>query len=148
MKIKLLDRSANSDLDDITFAAWLRKNNQSENSIRNFWNLIIQPTLNSDSERASADVCFMIFQEGVLNSKGASDIGYAKVGLSILLNKEVKDYLGGKITLIKAKELIIQKTRQYAKRQFTWARGHMKSWEKIYSPDTNDLFKKAVNKIS
>ena len=62
--------------------------------------------------------------------------------------KEIKYYLQGKITLIKAKELIIQKTRQYAKRQFTWARGHMKSWERIYSPDTNDLFKKVVNKIS
>ena len=42
----------------------------------------------------------------------------------------------------------MQKTRQYAKRQFTWARGHMKSWEMIYSPNTNDLFKKAINKIS
>ena len=62
--------------------------------------------------------------------------------------KEIKYYLLGKITLIKAKELIIQKTRQYAKRQFTWARGHMKSWEMIYSSDINDLFKKTVNKIS
>jgi len=62
--------------------------------------------------------------------------------------KEIKDYLRGKITLTKAKELIIQKTRQYAKRQFTWARGHMKSWEMIYSSDINDLFKKTVNKIS
>lgn len=61
--------------------------------------------------------------------------------------KEIKDYLQGKITLIKAKELITQKTRQYAKRQFTWARGHMKSWETIYSPNINDLFKKAINKI-
>jgi len=62
--------------------------------------------------------------------------------------KEIRDYLQGKITLIKAKELITQKTRQYAKRQFTWARGHMKSWEMIYSSNINDLFKKAVNKIS
>ena len=62
--------------------------------------------------------------------------------------KEIKDYLQGKITLIKTKELITQKTRQYAKRQFTWARGHMKSWEMIYSPNINDLFKKAINKIS
>ena len=46
-----------------------------------------------------------------------------------------------KITLIKAKELVKLKTRQYAKRQFTWARGHMKSWEMIYSPNINDLFK-------
>ena len=62
--------------------------------------------------------------------------------------KEIKDYLKGKTTLIKAKELIAQKTRQYAKRQFTWARGHMKSWEKIYSSNINDLFEKAINKIS
>ena len=62
--------------------------------------------------------------------------------------KEIKDYLQGKITLIKAKELIKQKTRQYAKRQFTWARGHMKSWEMIYSKNINDLYKKAINKIS
>ena len=62
--------------------------------------------------------------------------------------EEIKDYLKGEITLIKAKELIAQKTRQYAKRQFTWARGHMKSWDKIYSSDINDLFEKAINKIS
>jgi tRNA dimethylallyltransferase len=62
--------------------------------------------------------------------------------------KEIRDYLQGRITLIKTKELITQKTKQYAKRQFTWARGHMKSWEMIYSPNINDLFKKTINKIS
>ena len=62
--------------------------------------------------------------------------------------KEIRDYLKGKTTVIKAKELICQKTRQYAKRQFTWARGHMKSWEMIYSPNINDLYKKTINKIS
>ena len=61
--------------------------------------------------------------------------------------KEINDYLLGKTTLNKAKELIIQKTRQYAKRQFTWSRGHMKSWEMIYSQNINDLYKKAINKI-
>jgi len=61
---------------------------------------------------------------------------------------EIKAYSQGKLTLIETKELIAQKTRQYAKRQFTWARGHMKSWEMIYSPNINDLFDKAINKIS
>ena len=61
--------------------------------------------------------------------------------------KEIKDHIDGKITLIKAKELIKLKTRQYAKRQFTWARGHMRSWEMIYSPNFDDLFKQAINKI-
>ena len=61
---------------------------------------------------------------------------------------EIKAYLHGKSTLNATKELVAQKTRQYAKRQFTWARGHMKSWEMIYSPNINDLFNKAINKIS
>ena len=54
----------------------------------------------------------------------------------------------GKITLGKSQELIKQRTRQYAKRQFTWARGHMKSWEMIYSTNIDDFYKKAINKIS
>ena len=62
--------------------------------------------------------------------------------------KEIKEHLKGNLTLIETAELIEQKTRQYAKRQFTWARGHMKSWMMIYSPNINDLFKIAINKIS
>jgi len=61
--------------------------------------------------------------------------------------KEINGYLMGKMTLVKTKELITQKTRQYAKRQFTWARGHMKLWDTIYSSNINDLFKKSINKI-
>ena len=62
--------------------------------------------------------------------------------------KEIKNYITQKITLIETKELIKLKTRQYAKSQFTWARGHMRSWESIYSPNFDDLFKQAINKIS
>jgi len=62
--------------------------------------------------------------------------------------KEIKNYLNGKLSIEEAKQLIIQKTKQYAKRQFTWSRGHMKSWDKIYSSNINDLYKKALNKIS
>ncbi len=62
--------------------------------------------------------------------------------------QEIKNFLNKKITLIDTKELIAQKTRQYAKRQLTWARGHMKSWEMIDSLNINDLLKKTINKIS
>ena len=62
--------------------------------------------------------------------------------------REIRDYLRGKASLVATKELIVQKTRQYAKRQFTWSRGHMKSWDMIYSLNSNDLYKKAINKIS
>ena len=62
--------------------------------------------------------------------------------------REIKDYLQKRITLLEAKKLISQRTKQYAKRQFTWARGHMKSWNKVYSPNINDLLKKSINIIS
>ena len=62
--------------------------------------------------------------------------------------KEIKDHLQGKASLTATKQSIQLKTRQYAKRQFTWARGHMKSWNMIYSANINDLYKKAINKIS
>ena len=45
--------------------------------------------------------------------------------------KEIGRLLNGEINLVEAKERIFIKTRQYAKRQTTWARGQMTSWQKI-----------------
>ena len=45
--------------------------------------------------------------------------------------KEITNLLNKQCTLEQAKELITIKTRQYAKRQATWARGQMQSWQKI-----------------
>jgi len=39
-------------------------------------------------------------------------------------------------------EKISIKTRQYAKRQSTWARGNMMSWLKLYPQDLNEFLKK------
>ena len=45
--------------------------------------------------------------------------------------EEIGKYLRGELQLSEVKERIYIKTRQYAKRQTTWARGQMKLWEKI-----------------
>ena len=45
--------------------------------------------------------------------------------------KEISNLLDKQYNLEQAKELIAIKTRQYAKRQATWARGQMQSWQKI-----------------
>jgi len=50
--------------------------------------------------------------------------------------QEIGKYLDGELNLSETKERICIKTRQYAKRQTTWARGQMQSWYKI---DPNDL---------
>ena len=62
--------------------------------------------------------------------------------------REIKDYLSGVLNLVQAKELINIKTRQYAKRQVTWARGHMLDWNKVYSNSFSSLSKKILKVIS
>ena len=62
--------------------------------------------------------------------------------------KEVRDYLSGVLNVQQTKELINIKTRQYAKRQVTWARGHMSDWDKQYSNTFSYLFKKILKVVS
>ncbi len=91
-----------------------------------------------------------MFNDGAI--KEVKKFGKIKIDTNLSSNKiigikEISDYLHGKTSLIKTKELVAQKTRQYAKRQFTWFRGHMKSWETVYLTNINDLYKKIANKI-
>ena len=62
--------------------------------------------------------------------------------------QEITKYLDGNLTLDQCKELINIKTRQYAKRQNTWARGHMKNWNKLYSKNFSILLKKSLKAVS
>ena len=55
---------------------------------------------------------------------------------------ELTQYLNKTINLDQAEELISIKTRQYAKRQATWARSRMTSWKKINPNTIADLIKK------
>ena len=60
---------------------------------------------------------------------------------------ELTQYLQNQIDLEKAIELISIKTRQYAKRQATWARSRMISWTKI-NPNEISRWIKKINKSS
>ena len=55
---------------------------------------------------------------------------------------EIKEYLEKKLDLKDVIEKISIKTRQYAKRQSTWARGQMSNWNKISSKDLKKFLKK------
>ena len=55
---------------------------------------------------------------------------------------ELTQHLDKKINLDHAQELISIKTRQYAKRQATWARSRMTSWEKINPTKIANFIKK------
>ena len=55
---------------------------------------------------------------------------------------EIKEYLQNTADKEDITEKISIKTRQYAKRQMTWARGHMKEWKKINPNRLNNFLKK------
>ncbi|MDB2514838.1 tRNA (adenosine(37)-N6)-dimethylallyltransferase MiaA [Candidatus Pelagibacter bacterium] len=55
---------------------------------------------------------------------------------------ELTQYLNNQINLEQAQELISIKTRQYAKRQATWARSRMISWKKINPMKISDFIKR------
>jgi tRNA dimethylallyltransferase len=60
---------------------------------------------------------------------------------------ELKQYQKNEITLNEARELIAIRTRQYAKRQATWARSRMVNWNKI-NPNEISTWIKKINKSS
>ena len=55
---------------------------------------------------------------------------------------EINDFIKKRTDQDEVIEKISIKTRQYAKRQATWARGHMTSWKKIKPKTLNKFLKK------
>ena len=55
---------------------------------------------------------------------------------------EIREFINKKIKISELIEKISIKTRQYAKRQTTWGRGHMSDWNIIESNSINQFLKK------
>ena len=70
------------------------------------------------------------------------NIAKDKTSNKVIGIKEIKDFLNKKSDLSEVKEKILVKTRQYAKRQSTWARGQMTNWQKINPNDLKKFLKK------
>ena len=86
-----------------------------------------------------------MFKNGVIHEvKGFLKIKVKqdKSSNKIIGIKEIHKFLMGEYDLRTVKDLISIKTRQYAKRQSTWARGQMSSWQKIDYRDLSTFLKK------
>ena len=93
----------------------------------------------------------LMFKENCL--KEVKRFNTMRLNKSLSANKligvqEINQFIKDSISLDECKELINIKTRQYAKRQNTWARGHMKNWNKLYSKNFSILLKKTLKVIS
>ena len=65
-----------------------------------------------------------------------------KTSSKVIGINEIRDFLNKKSDLREVKEKIAVKTRQYAKRQSTWARGQMINWQKVNPKDLKKILKK------
>jgi tRNA dimethylallyltransferase len=93
----------------------------------------------------------LMFKENCLGE--VKKFNTLKLNKSLSANKligvqEINQFIKENISIDKCKELINIKTRQYAKRQNTWARGHMKNWNKLYSKNFSILLKKTLKVTS
>jgi tRNA dimethylallyltransferase len=62
--------------------------------------------------------------------------------------KEISQFLNKEISLEELKEKVVVRSRQYAKRQFTWQRGQMKDWKGFSDTNYLDLRKKVISYLS
>ena len=122
---------------------WFKKT-KSNHEKKSFFKIYIDYPRNELLERISARSKKMV-------EKGAVSEVKRFIKLKIPKNKsapkaiginEIKEYLQKKIEIKDVIEKISIKTRQYAKRQSTWARGNMKDWNKINPNHLNKFLKK------
>ena len=115
LSIKFTRLSKNSFHDLITFDEWLRDHGQNNETIQNFWNLIILPSLNDDITEVSAHTGIQLFKVALLGAAQNPAMGIPLSGLSTLVGENAKKYIesnGGEIrTGVDVESLHIAKGR-------------------------------------
>ena len=109
------------------------KNTHSEYEKKDFYKIVIDFPRDELIKRINVRVENMIKKGAILEAKKFLKLKISKTkpaSKAIGIN-EIKDHLKKKIQIATVAEKISIKTRQYAKRQITWARGNMLDWNKI-----------------
>ena len=102
IKLTRLDQNSYSDSyhDLTTFDDWLRDHKQNNETIQNFWNLIILPSLNDDITAVSAHTGISLFKVALLGSSRNPAMGIPLTGLTTLVGDNARDYIeahGGEV---------------------------------------------------
>lgn len=84
LALRLMRPVERARLDDMTFEEWLRSHGQSPDTIREFWDFLVIPTLNCRAGQSSARQALFVLEEGFQRDPGAAALGVSGVGLSTL----------------------------------------------------------------
>ena len=126
-----------------SMVSWF-KNTKSDYDHNDFYKICIDFPRKNLIERINKRSEYMIKTGAISEVKKFIKLRVPKnKGLSKAIGiSEIKQYLQKKIQTEQLIDKISIKTRQYAKRQSTWARGNMQDWNKINPEGLNKLLKK------
>jgi tRNA dimethylallyltransferase len=120
------------------------KNTKSKYEQRDFYKIYIDFPRDELIERINSRASEMIDRGAILEVKKfiKLKVSKSKTASKAIGINEIKEFLNKKIQISELIDKISIKTRQYAKRQVTWSRGHMSDWNKIKSNNLNQFLKK------
>lgn len=84
LSLRLLQVHQRARLEGITFEEWLRERGQSPETIQEFWDFLVIPTLNCRAHQTSASQAIFVLEEGFQKNPRAAALAMPSVGLSKL----------------------------------------------------------------
>ena len=136
----------------LTLKEWQTKENKKYFKSSDFIKLCLLPPKN-ELEKKIKNRFNKMLKNGALNEvrnykkKFLEPASYISAN-SIIGIYEIGLYQQKSINIKEVKERVLIKTRQYAKRQYTWQRGQMKDWKQFNDTNYLDLRKKILSYLS
>jgi len=136
----------------ITLNDWQKKKNKKYFNSNEFIKICLIPPKLELQERIKKRFLNMLKKGAIEEAKKYKELDLSlhasHTSDSIIGLREIESFLVKKISMIELKEQVFIKTRQYAKRQYTWQRGQMKDWKAFEDTNYLDLRKKVLSYLS
>jgi len=136
----------------ITLNEWQKKKNKKYFKPNEFIKICLIPPKIELEKRIKKRFLDMLKKGAIQEAKKYKELDLSLNSLhtsnSIIGLREIESFLAKKISMSELKEQVLIKTRQYAKRQYTWQRGQMKDWKGFDDTDYLDLRKKVISYLS
>ena len=136
----------------ITLNEWQKKKNKKYFKSNEFIKICLIPPKPELERRIKKRFIDMLKKGAISETKKYKELDLFSNSLhsanSIIGLNEIALFLEKKISMDELKEKVLIRTRQYAKRQFTWLRGQMKDWKGFTDTNYLDLRKKVLSYLS
>jgi len=136
----------------IPLSEWHKKKNKKYFKSKDFVKICLVPAKPELEKSIKKRFLHMLKNGAIEEAKKYEKLGFFLHSLhtsnSIIGLKEIALFLDKKISMDELKEKVNIRTRQYAKRQFTWQRGQMRDWKGFADTNYLDLRKKVISYLS